>query len=68
MPYRCLERIEIRDDIINELATAAQLTASCFNNQPWRFIFVEDIKILEKMREVMNKGNEWTYAASMMLL
>lgn len=65
--YRCLEKINIPGDIIDELVRAAQLTASCFNNQPWRFVFVKSKENLEKLKEAMNKGNEWTYAASMII-
>jgi nitroreductase len=65
--YRCLEKASITDDVISELALAAQLTASCFNNQPWRFIFVKNEEILGRMKEAMNKGNEWTHASSMII-
>ncbi|MCX8093196.1 MAG: nitroreductase family protein [Candidatus Goldbacteria bacterium] len=66
--YRCLEKVEITDDLINELVRAAQLSPSCFNNQPWRFIFVKSNEKLEQMKQAMNKGNEWTYAASMIIV
>ena len=65
--FRCLAQIEITDDVINSLATAAQLTASCFNNQPWRFIFIKSSEKLEQMKQAMNKGNEWTHAASLII-
>lgn len=65
--FRCLAKIEITDDIINSLVRSAQLTASCFNNQPWRFVFVRSNQKLEEMKQAMNKGNEWTYAASLII-
>lgn len=65
--YRCLEKVEISEDMIKEMVVAAQLTASCFNNQPWRFVFVKGHEVLEKMKEAMNKGNEWAFAASMII-
>lgn len=65
--YRALEPVEITDFIIHELATAAQLTASCFNNQPWRFVFVRSMEALAKMHGCMNKGNEWTFRASLII-
>ncbi|MDH7517474.1 MAG: nitroreductase family protein [Candidatus Thermoplasmatota archaeon] len=38
--YRSLEPVEISIDLIKDLAECAQLTASCFNNQPWHmFLF-----------------------------
>jgi nitroreductase len=65
--YRSFAPAEISKDIIAELARAAQLMPSCFNNQPWRFVFVLGKEQLIKMREAINKGNEWTYAASLII-
>ncbi|MEE9150831.1 MAG: nitroreductase family protein [Thermoplasmata archaeon] len=65
--YRSLEPAEITDDLIHELATSAQLAPSCFNNQPWRFVFVYDKDMLIKMREALSKGNEWIHAASLII-
>ncbi|MBU4486967.1 MAG: nitroreductase family protein [Candidatus Delongbacteria bacterium] len=62
--YRGLEPIVIADNMIKELATAASLAPSCYNNQPWKFIFVRSKEQLKKMKAVMNKGNEWTFSAS----
>jgi len=66
--YRSLIPIEITNDLINDLAECAQITASCFNNQPWRYIFVYDKEILLKMHEVLNTGNEWAKKASMIIV
>ncbi len=65
--YRSLEPVKITDDLIFELATAAQLAPSCFNKQPWRFVFVYDKDILLKMREALSRGNEWIHAASLII-
>lgn len=62
--YRGLEPIEITDKMILELAGAAGLAPSCFNNQPWKFIFVKSKEKMIRLREVMSKGNEWTYDSS----
>lgn len=66
--YRSLAPVEITEELIRDLAECAALSASCFNNQPWRFVFVYDPQVLERMREVMSKGNEWTFAASMIIV
>jgi len=66
--YRSLEPIEITKDFINDLAKCAQITASCFNNQPWQYIFVYEKEILEKMHEVLSSGNEWAHKASMIIV
>lgn len=65
--YRSLAPVEITEELIRDLAGCAALSASCFNNQPWRFVFVYDAAVLERMRDVMSKGNEWTFDASMII-
>lgn len=65
--YRSLAPVEITDGLINELATSAQLAPSCFNNQPWRFVFVYDKDTLLKMRDALSRGNEWIHAASLII-
>ncbi len=47
--YRSLDPVDITEDLIRDLAGCAQLSASCFNNQPWRFVFVYDPDMLKKM-------------------
>jgi len=63
--YRSIDPVEITEDLIKDLAECAQLSASCNNNQSWRFIFVYEHDILEKMHEVFPKGNAWAKNASM---
>ncbi len=65
--FRALEEVEITDEIIEKLAKAARLSPSCFNNQPWNFVFVKDKKKLDKMENVMMQGNEWTQEASLII-
>jgi nitroreductase len=65
--YRSLDPVTITEDLVRDLAECAALTASCFNNQPWRFVFVYDKEMLLKMREAISKGNEWIYDASMII-
>jgi nitroreductase len=65
--YRSLAPAEITEDLIRDLAECASLSASCFNNQPWRYVFVYEPEVLARMRDVMSKGNEWTFDASMII-
>jgi len=65
--YRSLAPIEITEDLIKDLAGCAQLSASCNNNQPWRFVFVYDQEMLKKMHEALSKGNEWVRNASLII-
>jgi nitroreductase len=65
--HRSLAPVEISDDTVTELAQAARLSASCFNNQPWRFVFVRSRDVLERMFEALADGNRWATAASMIV-
>jgi nitroreductase len=65
--YRSLVPVQITDDLIYDLADSARLFCSCFNNQPWRYIFVYDSKILQNMHEALSKGNEWAQNGSMII-
>lgn len=65
--YRSLDPVEITEEIISELSEAAQLTPSCFNNQPWNFIFVYEKEMLDRTKEALSRGNAWARAASMII-
>jgi nitroreductase len=65
--FRSLEKTEITQDIIAELISSASLAPSCFNNQPWRYVFVYERSRLEELKKTLNKGNEWAYDASMIV-
>ena len=66
--FRSLEPVEITKELINDLAECAQITASCFNHQPWKYIFVYDPEMLEKMHEALSSGNTWAHKASMIIV
>lgn len=65
--YRSLDPVEITKELVTDLASCAQLSASCNNNQSWRFVFVFDQEMLRKMSEVFPKGNAWAKSASMIV-
>ena len=65
--YRSLRPAAISGDLIRKLAGAASLSASCNNNQPWRFVFVTDPSVLGKLFGTMSKNNDWTRGASMII-
>jgi len=62
--YRAFDRVEISDDDILDMVRAASLSASCFNNQPWKFIFARSDEALKKIHAALNKGNEWAFKSS----
>jgi nitroreductase len=66
--YRSFDPVEITEDLIKDLASCAQLSASCNNNQPWRFVFVYNPEVLQKLHEALSKGNVWVKRASMIIV
>ncbi len=65
--FRSLEPVEITDELLDDLATAASLAPSCFNNQPWRFVFVRKPEVLKALHGTLSRGNEWAQNASMII-
>ncbi|UYP44038.1 hypothetical protein NEF87_000323 [Candidatus Lokiarchaeum ossiferum] len=66
--YRSLTNVEISDEIVEKLGKAAQLMPSCFNKQPWRFVFVKDDPNLNRLKEeALNEGNRWAKESSMII-
>ena len=65
--YRSLDPAEITKDLIYDLVESAQLSASCFNNQPWRYVFVYDQSVLKELHTALSSGNEWVTRASMII-
>ncbi len=63
--YRSLDPVEITPELMDDLARCAGLAASCFNKQPWRFVFAVSPEFLGELQAAMKKGNEWTKNASM---
>ncbi len=66
--YRSLKPVKITKDFISDLAECAQITASCFNNQPWQYVFVYDKEMLEEMRDALSSGNKWAHKASLIIV
>lgn len=66
--FRSLEPVEITKKLLDDLARCAQITASCFNNQPWQYIFVYNPEMLENMHEALSSGNQWAHKASMIIV
>jgi nitroreductase len=65
--YRSLSPVEITEELITDLGESARLFCSCFNNQPWRYVFVHDKEMLRALHAALSKGNEWAHAASMII-
>jgi len=65
--YRALDPVEISSDNLKDLAEAASLAPSCFNNQPWRYVFVTDHKKREELHDALTDGNYWAKRASLII-
>jgi len=65
--YRSFEPVEVTDDLIHKLTRAATLAPSCFNNQPWRYVFVRSKDQLGRVFATLTKGNQWAEKASMVI-
>ncbi|MCX7821670.1 MAG: nitroreductase family protein [Brevinematales bacterium] len=62
---RALEPAPLNESELNLIKRAAMLAPSCFNNQPWRYIFVKER--LNELFQALNKGNEWAKNASLII-
>lgn len=65
--FRSLEFIEVSDELVKDLAKKAQITPSCANKQPWRFIFVREKEQLGRLFTTLMEGNKWVEKASMII-
>jgi len=65
--FRALAPVQISREIIMDLAKAASLSPSCFNHQPWRYIFVHDPDWLDRLKDALSRGNNWARKASLII-
>jgi len=65
--YRSLEPVIITPEILELLSQAVRLSPSCFNNQPWHFIFTYEKEQLHRLFDALSKGNVWATYASMII-
>ena len=63
--YRSLDPKMLSKEEVKLLEKAIQIAPSCFNNQPWQYVFVTDEKKREEMKSVLSDGNKWAHHASM---
>lgn len=61
---RSFEDAPLPPGVEAELALAASLAPSCFNRQPWRFVFVSGGPLSE-LHGALSRGNEWFRGAPM---
>ena len=56
------------EEVVAELIEAIRLTPSCFNNQPWRYLFLASPEALEKGRRALSRGNSWADRAPLLVV
>jgi nitroreductase len=65
--YRSLAPVQITKEMVEDLAAAASLAPSCFNKQPWRFVFAYGQETLQKLKPAFSPGNDWCHDASLVI-
>lgn len=64
---RALDNRTVPRDVVQRVLHAGTLAASCFNNQPWRFVVVEGALALDRVREHLSTGNYWAKRAPLVI-
>jgi len=67
-PCRAISPRPVEPDKKRAMMEAAQLSASCMNNQPWRFLVLDEPGALEKGREALAPGNYWAKTAPLLFI
>lgn len=64
---RSLDSRRIEDEHVNSLVEAAKLSASCFNNQPWRMVVCSEEESLASVKAALPRGNAWATRAGLII-
>jgi len=65
---RVLSERSIEPDRVDALIRSVRLSASCFNNQPWRLVFCSGGESLGAVRAALAKGNAWATRAPLIIV
>ena len=60
---RAISDRPIPSEVVDALIQAAHLAPSCGNNQPWRFIVVDEPEALSEVKAALSGGNYWAKPA-----
>jgi glutaredoxin-dependent peroxiredoxin len=66
-PTRAINGHPVESEKLSMILEAARLSASCSNNQPWRFLVLTEPEALEKGRAALSGGNYWAKAAPVLI-
>lgn len=64
---RALSAVTVPNDKVRKLIEAMRLSPSCFNNQPWRVVVVDDFETLTSVRDCLHAGNVWATRAPLIM-
>ena len=65
---RAIDPRPVEKDKLLSMLEAAQLSASCMNLQPWRFLVLDEADSLEKGRRGLADGNYWAKTAPVLVI
>ena len=66
--YRAIDPRPVEKDKLQAMLEAAQLSASCMNLQPWRFLVLDEADALERGRKALADGNYWAKTAPVLVI
>lgn len=61
---RALRDAPVDKEKMDALVEAVRLSASCFNNQPWRLVVAVGEESLASVKEALARGNAWAIRAA----
>ena len=59
---------KIPEENTSRILTAATYAPSCFNNQSWRFVVVNEDRPLNKLHDALSSGNYWMKKAPVIVI
>jgi nitroreductase len=66
--YRAISPRTVEAEKLTALLEAAQLSASCYNYQPWRYLVLNEAQALEKGRKALVDANYWARSAPVLII
>jgi nitroreductase len=64
---RAIAEKPVEAEKVAAILEAARLSASCGNNQSWRFLVLDEPEALEKGRQALSRGNYWAKTAPVLI-
>ncbi|MFP4330270.1 MAG: nitroreductase family protein [Spirochaetaceae bacterium] len=64
---RALDSRPVPPEVRDRILEAATFAPSCFNNQPWRFLVLDDPEALSRAKEFLVGGNYWAERAPLII-